>query len=131
MTIECKFLHTEVDPALEKYALRRLEKITRLLINRDALTLRVALEDRSGPRKTIDRDRQVTLTLALPGGHTIRIEEKSDSFERAIDFAENRFVRQLKRWLSRHDPTKTQKHGVGARVRAALASLNPRRDNNG
>ncbi len=131
MTIDCKFLHTETDSALEQYALRRLAKVIRLLGKRDELILRVVLENRSGPRKTIDRDRQVTLTLALPGGHTIRIEEKNDSFERAIDFAENRFVRQLKRWLSRHDPTKTQKHGVSARVRAALASYQPRRENNG
>ena len=118
MTIDLKFLHTPADPQLEQYVHRRLSKINRLLEGREQLTLRVTLEDRSGPQKTVDNDRKVTLTLALPKGHTIRIEQIDDTFERAVDFIERRFMRQLKRWLSRQDPTKTQKHTVGGRVGA-------------
>ena len=88
--------HIILNDDLKTYVAAKIEHSASKWCDDPSVTLEVELSDLFGPKG--GNDKQCEVTMTLPRGHLLRIEEVSDGFPAAIDTAAERLWRALERY---------------------------------
>ncbi len=89
----------DLTPALKQHAEQKLEQAIAKLVAGEAVRLTVELRLSSNARDNVDKECHVT--CSMPSMKPVNITEVSDDMYKAIDLAEDRLVRQVKRLRGR------------------------------
>ncbi len=99
MKIHIQGKHMKVPDELKSYVAERLVAPLARFYDHSAAELRVEFGDTNGPKG--GEDKECHLTLRMPGGNTLQIEETTRDAYASLDAASERLVRACKRELSR------------------------------
>lgn len=88
--------HTILTDDLKAYVEAKIEHAASTWYDDPSVILEVELSDLFGPKG--GNDKQCEVTMTLPRGNLLRIEEVSDGFLAAIDAAAERLRRSLERY---------------------------------
>ena len=91
--------HISLDDFLKAYVAAKIEQTASTWNDDPSVILEVELSDLFGPKG--GNDKQCEVTMTLPRGNLLRIEEVSDGFPAAIDAAAERLWRALERYKGR------------------------------
>jgi putative sigma-54 modulation protein len=99
MKIHIQGKQLKVPEELKSYVAERLVAPLTRFYDNSAAELRVEFGDTNGPKG--GEDKECHLTLHMPGGNTLQIEETTRDAYASLDAASERLVRACKRELSR------------------------------
>ncbi len=91
-----KARHMELNDHLKEYVEEKIQRAAEKYFDNASTTLEVELSNLFGPKG--GKDKQCEITMSLPRGNTIRIEEVSEDIYTAIDSAGDRLIRSLERY---------------------------------
>jgi len=99
MKIHIQGKQMKVSDELKSYVAERLVAPLARFYDHSAAELRVEFGDTNGPKG--GEDKECHLTLRMPGGGTLQIEERTRDAYASLDSARERLVRTCRRELSR------------------------------
>jgi len=99
MKVLLKGVHVPLSEAWKARVEERLAEPLRRLVHNPAAELEVHLVDANGPKG--GEDKEVRLTLHLPGARAIHVEQAAADAYTAVDLVKDRLERAVKRELER------------------------------
>ncbi len=112
MQVIVKARHTTLTPALRAHATEKLGTAVKRIFDRPAAKIEIELSELVAKN---GQDKECRVTLFMPKGPTVCITEIDDDMYKAIDLAQDRLLKQIKRQRGRKKQAKKTRRLVKAK----------------